>query len=571
MFTPFGILGLARFVSAVALVGSHPTPLATTTSALREQASPFAGSSVSFQFPPANMSATFPNPNFPDAEQVGFSGPTPTGDEAFSIATAPAIPVINDVAPIVRPDTFDHKGLNSSFSVVRNWGSISPYASAPPDSFGLPHASPIIPDGCALHQVHIVHRHGARYPSADGGPGPEAFAAKVASTAGPGGAGFSASGPLQFLNTWTFKLGAEILTPVGREELYSLGVNSRVRYGGLLKAFNELPVWRTTSEARMVDSALQFAAGFFGVQEYATSYRQLIEIEETGFNSTLAPFDQCPNANNAASGLGVVMGLQWAENFTLPAIARLQPFLEGFNLTVLDIIGMQTACAYESVALGYSSFCDLFTEDEWIAYEYFWALGFWYQVGPGAPATAAQGIGYVQEFISRLTQTPITTFDTSVNATIVSNNATFPLSQPIFVDATHDTVISAIVVALNLTTLADSGPLPADHIVEDRQWVVNKVVPFAANLVAQVISCPANDTPTHVRWILNDAVVPLTGVQGCPEDKDGLCALETYINGTKARIAEVDYQFDCFANYTVPSPDLIVDGRFPPALRNQTA
>jgi hypothetical protein len=29
----------------------------------------------------------------------------------------------------------------------------------------------------------------------------------------------SASGPLAFLNTWTYKLGAEILTPFGRAEL----------------------------------------------------------------------------------------------------------------------------------------------------------------------------------------------------------------------------------------------------------------------------------------------------------------------------------------------------------------
>ena len=63
----------------------------------------------------------------------------------------------------------------------------------------------------------------------------------------------------------------------------------------------------------------------------------------------------------------------------------------------------------------------------------------------------------------------------------------------------------------------------------------------------------------------------MTGVQGCKEDKDGLCELEAYIEGTKARIAEIDFDFDCFANYTVPDPDLVVDGRFPDALKNSTA
>ena len=55
----------------------------------------------------------------------------------------------------------------------------------------------------------------------------------------------------------------------------------------------------------------------------------------------------------------------------------------------------------------------------------------------------AMGIGYVQELISRLTQTRIDKFDTSVNETVVSSDAFFPLDQPIYVDATHDAVISA--------------------------------------------------------------------------------------------------------------------------------
>ena len=70
-------------------------------------------------------------------------------------------------------------------------------------------------------------------------------------------------------------------------------------------------------------------------------------------------------------------------------------------------------------------------------------LGFWYSSGPGQPTSAAQGIGYVQELVSRLTQMPITNFNSTVNGTIVSSNITFPLNQPIYVDASHDTVISS--------------------------------------------------------------------------------------------------------------------------------
>ena len=84
-----------------------------------------------------------------------------------------------------------------------------------------------------------------------------------------------------------------------------------------------------------------------------------------------------------------------------------------------------------------------------------------------------------------------------------------------------------------------------------------------------MLTCPnaqsssSSSSPTHIRWILNDAVVPLTGVKGCAPDENGLCDLPTYINGTMERIAQVDYQHDCFANYSIPDPDTIIDGRYP--------
>lgn len=85
-----------------------------------------------------------------------------------------------------------------------------------------------------------------------------------------------------------------------------------------------------------------------------------------------------------------------------------------------------------------------------------------------------------------------------------------------------------------------------------------------------MLSCPTTAAPrarsktsTYIRWLLNDAVVPLTGINGCKEDANGLCAIETFISAMQTRIGEVDFDFDCFGNYSVPVPDLIVDGRAP--------
>ena len=98
---------------------------------------------------------------------------------------------------------------------MRYWGNLSPWFSVDSAANGLPGASPQVPAGCEISQVHLIQRHGARYP-ADGDP-PSEWAAKLHSAANS--TGFSVTGPLEFLNDWTYKLGAEILTPFGRQQL----------------------------------------------------------------------------------------------------------------------------------------------------------------------------------------------------------------------------------------------------------------------------------------------------------------------------------------------------------------
>ncbi|KAJ7697690.1 histidine phosphatase superfamily [Mycena rosella] len=536
----------ATYSALLALAFAHISAVGGT------QVSSFAGATSTFLFPPAGKTITVSDPLFPDANQVGFAGPTPTGDEAAAIVTAPAVAQVDTFFPLINPGTSGKP--STAFDVVHHFGNLAPWRSV--KSLGLPDASALVPSGCQLDQVHLLHRHGARYPTT--GAPPSAFATLLHALAST--TGVNVTGPLTFLSTWEYKLGAENLTPFGRSQLFDLGVGFRVKYGDLLKGFSDLPVFRTTSEGRMVDSALHFSAGFFGVQTYQQDYHQLIEIEALGFNSTLAPYDVCPNANNNISTFGTAQGLKWAAVYLAAAQTRLAPYSTGLPLSPSVLVAMQQLCAYETVALGYSMFCDLFTEDEWID------LVFWYSFGPGNPAVSAQGIGYVQELVSRLTSTRITTANTTVNETIVSSNVTFPFGQPIYVDATHDVVISAIVTAMNFTSLAANGPLPTDHIPPNHSYIVNNIAPFASNLVGQVLSCPATSasaSSTHIRWILNDAVIPLTGIRGCKANSNGLCPLTTFIDGMKQRIQEVDFMFDCFANYTIPNPDNITTGQFP--------
>lgn len=63
----------------------------------------------------------------------------------------------------------------------------------------------------------------------------------------------------------------------------------------------------------------------------------------------------------------------------------------------------------------------------------------------------------------------------------------------------------------------------------------------------QVLACGDNssDEPTHIRLILNDGVVPLTGLRGCPEDEEGKCPIDTFVAALKEIIGEVDFAKEC--------------------------
>jgi len=163
------------------------------------------------------------------------------------MATAPSFGVMQNRFPLVKPIASDAKNA-SAFDVIGQFGSLQPWFSVPSAAYGLPDASPVVPDGCDVVQVHLLHRHGARYPTS--GPGPAAFATKLHEMASST-AHFEANGDVQFLRNWTYKLGAEILTPFGRSQMcvfyfililicgfnllvfdrYDLGVGFRVRYG----------------------------------------------------------------------------------------------------------------------------------------------------------------------------------------------------------------------------------------------------------------------------------------------------------------------------------------------------
>lgn len=506
-------------------------------------APPYAGESEVDQFPPAAPTNKFPS-YFPS--NIGYSGATPTGAEAAIAVTVPEWPMHTGAPHLVIPEESKKK----IFNMLEKWGNLSPWYSIKRGGFGLD-SGPEAPETCSIVGLHFLHRHGARYPttkSSMGGP------ANLAEKLHRNSESWNASGQLAFLNDWTYKLGAEILTPFGRQQLFDLGVTMRLKYGFLLKNFtmsNTIPVFRTESQDRMLSSAINFALGFFG-WPHDNQYQQLISIEAESFNNTLAPTKACPNSRDGTkAGRGLWYLTRWTDIYLLEAQERLQKQINGFELEIMDVFAMQQTCAYETVALGYSKFCELFTEDDWEGFDYALDVYYWYDSAFGSPLAHALGIGWIQELVARLTHTPIAVHNSSTNSTLDDNPITFPLDQSLYVDATHDTVLLNVITTLNLTRFSEQGPLPYTHIVKDRKFRSSELASFAANIQLQLLECQSL-LGSQIRIIINDGVVPLTGIRGCPEHKDGICPLDAFVEAMKEIVKGTNWLRDCHGDWSVP-------------------
>lgn len=134
-------------------------------------------------------------------------------------------------------------------------------------------------------------------------------------------------------------------------------------------------------------------------------------------------------------------------------------------------------------------------------------------------------------------------------------------------------VLYPLIVSLSTRYVPHNPSALSDLLMIIRQtYHVHNIAPFATNVVGQVLSCPAPSTTgnftkaTYIRFLLNDGVVPLTGISHCEApDPNGLCLLDNFVQGMQERITEVDFLYDCYGNYTAPSitSDPIIDGRMP--------
>ncbi|KAK8091344.1 hypothetical protein PG994_000849 [Apiospora phragmitis] len=477
-----------------------------------------------------------------------------TNTVAFTGTWAPNQPLQTGV-PIVG-------NVNNS-NIFQLQGHLSSYFPNP-DGFGVDEYP--LPPGAQIAQMHLLHRHGSRYPTLQSSISD--FAAKVENLTRTGKADWS--GRLSFLKDWKYTLGAEILVARGRQELFDSGVLHYYNYGSLYNTSTKI-LARTTSQDRMLKSAEYFMAGFFGL-EWAQNVTLEPILETWGLNNSLAGYFACENALNFRSSGGNNASRAWERVYLADATERLRKFTGDYDWTVADSYNAQTLCPYETVAYGFSRWCDLFTYEEWLDFEYSIDLQFQGGSGFSSPTGRAVGIGFVEEFHARLQGHlyDLPEGATNVNYTLDTMEETFPLNQNIYMDFSHDTNIYSVITAFGLKQFSDQ--LPTTHRLEPRNVMASHITPFAARMVWEVITAPhpvkaqrpdpakaasadsyydEGGATKYMHLTLSQRTVPLgESYPACGRRDDGWCEMGTFMRILDGLLEQAKFEFSCFGNYT---------------------
>lgn len=158
-------------------------------------------------------------PNVPQYFQTSpelWPGPTATGRPAFLAQTRVLEPSATFVPNEPLQTAIPIDGMQSgNQSIFQNMGFLTPYTPSP--GFGVEEYP--MPPGAEIVQVQMLSRHGSRYPTS--GSAVAVLGEKIANAS----ATFHSTGSLAFLNDWEYQLGAEILVPKGRQELFDSGAS----------------------------------------------------------------------------------------------------------------------------------------------------------------------------------------------------------------------------------------------------------------------------------------------------------------------------------------------------------
>jgi hypothetical protein len=407
------------------------------------------------------------------------------------------------------------------FNILHHLSGISPYFESNNDEL-----NPDPPEGCTIDKTAYLIRHGSVY--ADDydydyiiKPFLEGLNKSLNKI------DFSKSSELSFLTEWTSPISdrnkqIEKLTKSGILEAFKLGVELSYRYPKLLPNKNQssFKVW-TSSSQRTKQSALAIFNGLFAGQKPIGRVIDILETKNRGANS-LTPTKTCKKFH---SSTGSKEAKTWLQHYTKPILEKFNSKIVNLNFSSNDILAMQELCGYETVIRGYSPFCRLFTTEEWICFEYYFDIKYYYELGYGNNLSPYLGIHWIK-------------------ATTQLFNNQFYSNQNIYLSIAHREMIPIILVALGLYNQSEyfkGKSLPLDQINHERLWKSSKMIPFLGRVALERLSCSSvNYNGSFVRILVNSLSKP---VAGCSQGPGGSCPLQNFID-------YVDKRYQLYKNFS---------------------
>ncbi|GLA28606.1 hypothetical protein AnigIFM63326_006193 [Aspergillus niger] len=529
------------------------------------------------------VAPTTTEPEWFKTRPQSFEGYTATGAAPFLAQTNPA--------PFGNPATYTaNHPLETSQpirgaqdrNIFHHMGILSPYYPRA-DGFGVDEFPR--PKGSNITQMHMLHRHGSRYPNKDEG---DDFANWIKAITNATAHGAVFKDELSFIHDWTYSLGADMLTTRGREDLLESGILNFFNYGHLYTPGTKI-VARTTTQDRMLKSAENFLAGFFHL-DWDEHVNLLAMIEEKNFNTSLQAKNACPNAMKTSFDDYVSDTVtKWKSNYLAHRTHHLNHLSTDYHWTTNDSFNAQTLCAYETVALGYSPWCSLFTFPEWEGFSYTYDLTFGGNAGFQCPISRAMGITWVQEFLARVENRSFSTPGSSsaANLTLNTNPVTFPTNQSLYFDFAHDKIVLGVLSAFGLRQFAD---LPFPNYTNEKDMDIHpprhhafqtaKLIPFAGRLNIEIIRAPHKINPRrshhdhhqdtylkhtgeteYVHFLLNQRTVPLhKSLPECSFRSDGWCELDAFLRAQKDSLQKAEYDFSCVGEWDLGEFGDVWDG-----------
>jgi hypothetical protein len=388
-----------------------------------------------------------------------------------------------------------------------------------------------VPDTCQITFAQILARHGARDPTSGKTEKYHDLIHHIHENVK------HFKGKYSFLKKYKYILGADKLTLFGEKQMINSGIKFYDRYQSLAK--DNVPFIRTSGQDRVIESALNWTQGFHlargqdktsGSDEYP--YNMVIIPEGTAWNNTLSHHRCVEFETGETSNIGNDAQKIYLDKFVPSIKKRLNKHLQGADLDDDQVISMMDMCPFNTVASKFgtpSPFCNLFREEEWHQYDYYQSLGKYYGYSWGNPLGPTQGVGFTNELIARLVNSPVQDH-TNTNSTLDSSPETFPITKNIklYADFSHDNDITPILAALGLYNSTE--PLSKTHLqteVKTNGYSASWTVPFSSRAYFEKMKCEGVDEE-FVRVLVNDRVIPL---EFCGGDLLGRCALGKFVEG----------------------------------------